>query len=236
MKRFKNPSCLAAIYLAAAINVPTSAQDTSTPKQEEKSAVGQPNEAAMMATMMELAKPGENHKMLEEMVGTWTYKVKFWMSPDTNTPPMESSGTALTKSTMGGRYFISEHKGKMQMPGPEGKMQEAEFNGMAVEGYDNVKKKFVSSWIDNMGTGIMHSEGVYDPASKTLTYESEYEPMPGVKTKVRELVTIADRDHHTMEYFEDQGGREVKTMEIAYTRAGQSPLHSAAASAPKTSD
>ena len=73
MKRFKNPSCLAAIYLAAAINVPTSAQDTISPKQEEKSAVAQPNESAMMATMMELAKPGENHKMLEEMVGTWTY-------------------------------------------------------------------------------------------------------------------------------------------------------------------
>jgi Protein of unknown function (DUF1579) len=99
-----------------------------------------------------------------------------------------------------------------------------------------VKKKFVSSWIDNMGTGIMHFEGVYDPAAKTLTYRSDYEPMPGMKTKVRELVSIVDRDHHTMEYFEDRGGREVKTMEITYTRASHSPMHSEAVPASKTSE
>ena len=167
----------------------------------------------MMASLMELAKPGENHKLLEGMIGSWTYKVKFWMSPDA--PPMESSGTTFTKSTMGGRYFISEHKGKMQMPGADGKMEDAEFNGMAVEGYDNAKKKYVSSWIDNMGTGIMHSEGTYDPASKTLTYLSEYEPMPGVKTKVREVIKIKDNDNHTMEFFESRGSQEVKTMFVS---------------------
>ena len=42
----------------------------------------------------------------------------------------------------------------MQMPGEDGKMKDMQFKGMGVEGYDNVKKKFVASWIDNMGTGI----------------------------------------------------------------------------------
>jgi uncharacterized protein DUF1579 len=87
-----------------------------------------------------------------------------------------------------------------------------------VEGYDNAKKKFVASWIDNMGTGIMNSEGTYDPATKTLTYYAEYEPMPGMKTKMRQLVKFTDKDHHTMEFLEDRGGKEVKTMEIVYTR------------------
>ena len=59
--------------------------------------------------------------------------------------------------------------GKMQMPGEDGKMKDMQFKGMGVEGYDNVKKKFVSSWIDNMGTGIQFSEGTYDPATKTFT-------------------------------------------------------------------
>jgi hypothetical protein len=27
-----------------------------------------------------------------------------------------------------------------------------------------------------------------------------------------------DKNHHTLEFFEDRGGKEVKTMEINYTR------------------
>ena len=119
---------------------------------------------------------------------------------------------------MDGRYIISEHTGKMQMPGADGSIMPMEFKGMAIEGYDNAKKKFVASWIDNMGTGIMNLEGTYDPAAKTLTYYSEYEPMPGMKMKIRQVVKLADKDHHTMEFFEDRGGTEVKTMEIQYVR------------------
>lgn len=236
MKRLKNPCRLTAICLAAAICAPAFGEDTSAAKKEAKPAGGPTNDAAMMAAMMELAKPGENHKLLEALVGPWTYKVKFWMSPDTNAPPMESSGTTLTKSTMGGRYFISEHKGKMQWPGPDGKMQDMIFNGMAVEGFDNAKKKYVSSWIDNMGTGIMQAEGVYNPAVKTLTYWSEYEPMPGMKTKVREAIKIPDSNHHTMEFFEDRGGQEVKTMEISYTRAGRTQSHPSGPLGPGTAE
>jgi len=69
-----------------------------------------------------------------------------------------------------------------------------------------------------MGTGIMLSEGDYDPATKTFTYPSEEEMMPGVKTKVREVIKITDKDHHTFEWYEDRGGQETKTMEINYTR------------------
>jgi hypothetical protein len=106
----------------------------------------------------------------------------------------------------------------MQMPGPDGKPMDMEFKGMSVEGYDNAKKKFVASWIDNMGTGIMMSEGTYDAATRTLTYLADYEPMPGMKTKMRQVVKTVDKDHRTMEFFEDRGGQEVKTMEMSYER------------------
>src|ERR1043166_1553660 len=119
---------------------------------------------------------------------------------------------------MGGRYFISEVKGKMQMPGADGKMVDTDFLGMATEGFDNAKKKFLASWIDTMGTGIMASEGTYDPATKTLTYWSEVEMIPGTKTKMRQAIHMTDKDHRTSEFFEDRGGTEVKTMEITYTR------------------
>ena len=97
-------------------------------------------------------------------------------------------------------------------------MKEMEFKGMSIEGYDNVQKKFVATWCDNMGTSILSSEGSYDPASKTFTYNAEMEMMPGVKTKVRETVKIVDANHHRLEWYEDRGGQETKTMEINYTR------------------
>ncbi|MGA2246181.1 MAG: DUF1579 domain-containing protein [Verrucomicrobiota bacterium] len=181
-----------------------------------QSSTNQPGESEIMATIMELAQPGENHKQLESMAGEWTYTVKWWMNPQS--PPSESSGTTVAKLAMGGRYLISNHTGKMSMPGPDGKAMDMVFEGMSIEGYDNAKKKFVSSWIDNMGTGIENSEGAYDSAAKTLTYIGSYEPMPGMVTKMRQVVKCTDQDHHTMEMFEDRGGTLVKTMEINYTR------------------
>ena len=216
MKLRKIPVCLAVGLLSVAISVPAIADDQ--PKKQEGKAAAQPSEADMMAMMMELAKPGENHKLMARGVGSWTYKVKMWMSPDTNAPPMESSGTATIKQIMGGRYFTGEHNGKMQMPGTDGKMMDMDFKGMSTEGYDNVKKKFVATWLDNMGTGIMMLEGTYDAATKTFTYQGDAEPMPGMKIKVREVIKIVDNDHHMFEWYEDRGTGEMKTMQIDYTR------------------
>jgi len=183
---------------------------------KSQTSTNQTSDSEMMATMMAMAKPGDNHKQFESMAGEWTYTVKWWMNPQM--PPSESTGTTVSKLVMGGRYLISNHTGKISMPGADGKMAEVVFEGMAIEGYDNAKKKYVSSWIDNMGTGIENSEGTYDAAAKTLTYIGSYEPMPGMVTKIRQVGKCIDQDHHTMEMFEDRGGTLVKTMEISYTR------------------
>jgi hypothetical protein len=214
MKNRHTLKTLTACLLAGAIVLPSFAEDASAPKPAD----AKPDDSQMMAIMMEMAKPGEKHKMMENSVGHWAYKTKFWMSPDPSTPPMESGGTAVTKALMDGRYFQTEHTGKFQMPGADGKMMDMEFKGMAIDGYDNGKAKFVSSWIDNMGTGIMKAEGTYDAAAKTITYSSEYTPMPGMTIKMRQVLTLVDNDHHHLTFFEDRGGKEVKTMEIVYTR------------------
>lgn len=170
----------------------------------------------MMQQMMELSKTNENHKLLSSMDGNWDYVVKF--SPGPGAPMQESKGTATRKSMMGGRYVTMEVSGNMQMPDETGKPKTVQFKGMAVEGYDNVKKKFVSSWIDNMGTGIMMSEGTYDPSTKSFTYTGEVEAIPGMKMPVREVVKVPDSSHMMLEWYESRGGQEAKTMEINYTK------------------
>ena len=148
-----------------------------------------PNEAEMMKQMME---PGKE--------------------------PSVSKGNVTFKSIMNGRYFIGDHAGNMKMPGADGKMKDFAFKGMSIDGYDNVKQKFTSSWMDNMGTGIKTMEGTYDPATKTFTYTGEVEMVPGMKTPVRAVVKITDKNHHTFEWYENRGGQEMKTLEINYTR------------------
>ena len=216
---------VAVLLASASLALPAFGQGTPSPMASPAAAVtsavaptGQPNDAELMQQMMELSKLNENHKLLGDMAGTWSYVVKMWMNGDSSSKPNESKGTAVRKAMMGGRFFALDVSGNMEMPGQDGKMKNMTFKGMGIEGYDNVKKKFVGSWVDNMGTGIMTSEGDYDPATRTFTYTGEVEMIPGMKQKIREVLKVVDKDHHSFEWYEDRGGKEAKTMEIAYTR------------------
>jgi hypothetical protein len=212
---------LATLLTAALLATPCIAQtepSSATTTSSASTSAAMPSQDEMMKMMMEMSKLNENHKLLASMDGNWDYTIKMWMDGDTSKKPQEEKGTAVRKSIMDGRYFTMEVSGKMHMPGPDGKMKEMQFNGMGLEAYDNAKKKFVGSWVDNMGTGIMTSEGDYDPSTKTFTYMGEATMAPGMTEKIKEVVKMADKDHMTMEWYEDRGGKETKTMEINYTR------------------
>ncbi|HEX4696533.1 MAG TPA: DUF1579 domain-containing protein [Candidatus Udaeobacter sp.] len=212
---------LFATFIATSSFAQTPSESPAAGTSTVTTAAGQPNPQEMMKQMIEMSKLNENHKLLATMDGNWNYTIKLWMNPDPNAPPQQSKGTATRRGIMGGRYSVMDVTGKMQMPDEDGKMKEMQFKGMGIEGYDNVKKKFVASWIDNMGTGIQFSDGTYDPATKTFTYTSEVEMMPGMKTPVREVIKATDKDHMVLEWYENRGGQEKKTMEINYTRAGK---------------
>ncbi|MFN2621847.1 MAG: DUF1579 domain-containing protein [Chthoniobacterales bacterium] len=207
---------------APSLNSPASGMTTTTTAPSTATTASSPAASSMapsaeeMKQMMEMAKLNENHKLLASTAGTWSYTVKMWMDPTGK--PTESTGTATRKVIMDGRYVSGEYTGKFKMPGADGKMKDTNFIGMSMDGYDNVKKKFVSGWVDNMGTGIMTMDGTYDAATKAFTYTGEYEMMPGMKEKVREVIKMTDASHMTMEYYEDRGQGEAKTMEINYTK------------------
>jgi Protein of unknown function (DUF1579) len=203
---------------APSLNSPSSGTTTTTTASSpaKPPASSMAPSAEEMKQMMEMAKLNENHKLLATTAGTWSYTVKMWMDP--NGKPTESTGTAKREAIMDGRYVSGDYTGKFKMPGADGKIQEMNFHGMSMDGYDNVKKKFVSGWVDNMGTGIMTMDGTYDAANKAFTYTGEYEMMPGMKEKVRQVIKMTDATHMTMEYYEDRGQGEAKTMEINYTK------------------
>ena len=143
---------------------------------------GAPNEAEMMKQRMEIAKLNENHKMLAIADGTWTFIDTMWMDVDPGEKPEKSRWNAFENRSWAAGTSDGcdwQHENARRRWQNENRT----FKGHGMEGYDNVKKKFVGTWMDNMGTGIMMSEGDYDPATKTFTYTSEMEPMPGMKRR-----------------------------------------------------
>lgn len=57
----------------------------------------------MMDTYNTLATPGEPHKHLASLAGTWTTQTKEWMEP--GKPPTESTGICEHKMLLDGRYM-----------------------------------------------------------------------------------------------------------------------------------
>jgi len=168
----------------------------------------QDNQADQMKKWQEYMTPGDMHKMMSESVGDWTFKMKMWMDPAAE--PQSFEGTNTNQMLFGGRYLLCVAKGDMMgMP----------FEGHLMQGYDNLTKEFTAVWIDNMGTGVAVLKGTYDAATKTLTVKGPVvEPMTGKEIPVRQTLLFKDKDHQHMEYFMDYGGKEVKSMEIDYTR------------------
>lgn len=161
-----------------------------------------------MKAWMEYATPSDMHQMLAEYNGVWNGSMKMWQGPGTE--PMESKATITNDMYMGDRYQKSIYSGTtMGMP----------FKGESMTGYDNMKKVFVNTWIDNMGTGVIFSEGTWDAAERTVTYTGKMsEPMSGKQITVRQVVTYTDQDNYKMEMYYDMNGQDFKSMEATYTR------------------
>ena len=163
---------------------------------------------AMMEMYKKLATPGEPHKLFATLAGSWTTATKSWMDP--SKPPMESTGTAEMKMLLDGRFLYQEFTGQM-MGQP--------FSGVGIDAYDNVQKKYVTAWMDTMGTGIFIMEGTASPDGKTITLSGQHPEPGGGQMSHRAIWTLVDSNTQTFHmYGTHHGGKEMKMMEITYTR------------------
>lgn len=175
------------------------------------------------STALDYSHPGKYHRLLAELIGEWTFQARRFSgnpNPDSNKVILEFSGSFVRKPFADGRFFFVELTGgKIELPVQDGKMKEGNVQDVETEGYDNVKKKFVFTFINNhIGSGIIYSEGNYDPTTKTISYEYEIEPVPGRKIKVRKLLIFQDNDHYKVEYYNERNSVMIKANERICTR------------------
>ena len=163
---------------------------------------------AAMEAWAKFANPGEGHRSLAGMAGAWDAEVTSWMEPGA---PTKSKGTSENRLILGGRWV--EQRFKSEMMGQP-------FEGLGYTGYDNLKKKYIGTWMDTMSTAVMVTEGTWDAAGKVMTSTSTMDdPMTGKSSPVKMTTTIVTPDHHKFEMWgPDPAGKMVKQMQIDYHR------------------
>jgi hypothetical protein len=167
-----------------------------------------PKMEEMMKKAEAACTPGPAHQALEPLVGDWNAEVKMWMAPEA--PPTISKGTAKSTWALKGRFVQQEFSGEFM-----GKP----FRGIGFTGYDNVRQKYRSVWIDDMSTTMVTSEGDADTGGKVITFGGNYAcAMTGEKNKAtKQVYRIVSNDKHVFEMYDPIQG-DSKTMEITYTR------------------
>jgi hypothetical protein len=162
-----------------------------------------------MPKMQAFAATGPSHHVLDSKVGKWNVKMIMYMPDGT---VMNAMGTSEFSWLFDGRY-LQENVNAEMMGQP--------FQGRGTTAYDNLKKIYVASWIDNMGTGIIASEGTYDASHKTFNYKMEMpDVVRGKYVASREVETQVDKDHFRLEFYgPGADGKEMKSMELDYSKS-----------------
>lgn len=206
---------LAALAVLTACKKEVTVEQTDTPAGADTIAVQEPVQEQPMDSVAEMKAweaymtPGEPHKMLADETGKWNVDMTFWHGPDSQ--PQKATSKADAKMILDGRYQEMNYKGDvMGMP----------FEGRSTVAYDNTTKEYISTWIDNMGTGMMVMKGKMGSDNKTIEFNGEMvDPASGKAKKIREVYTIVDENTRKMEMFDTSGSKEHKSMELVMTRS-----------------
>lgn len=177
---------------------------------DTKASMRKMDEKEMMERWAKVATPGESHKRLEPLVGTFKAHARLRMDPEA--PWQESDGVMTNHWILGGRFVQQDFKGEMMGQS---------FEGLGLMGFDIAKQRYIGTWCDDMGTMMMPiAEGQADASGRVITQICEMdEPITGNHMKMRSVLTIKSSTEHIYEtYATGPDGQEYKSMDISYTR------------------
>jgi hypothetical protein len=198
----------AAVALAAvgAIAIADPAEDSKAGGQPEFKLPAGWTEADMQACIL-APPPGKMEERWAQVIGVWGGKYTMWLGP--GAVPIETECTNTITPLMDGRFTKCEMVGEMPGMGP--------YHGFAIFGFDNVSQEFVSTWIDNHGTGMANGVGELSSDGKTLTWDFTYNcPVTKKPVVMRQVETTTGPGRKTLEMFgaDPKRGQEYKMMRI----------------------
>lgn len=157
--------------------------------------------------MSTYGKTNQHHQVLKDFSGKWIYKASFWSTP--NAKPKYFEGINEMEMIYDARFLKYQSKSKS---GAE---------GVGYIGYNNLKQKYETFWIDNMATGMMKGEGQFNIKTRTLVGTGEYSD-PSQKSKIQKFndewkIVNKDQLIYT-QYIKNDQYSSFKQIEIHYQR------------------
>ena len=197
MRGFNRITALAGVVLSLAVSAAGQEKATKTASDE-----------ARKEALENAMTPGEGQKRLEFLVGTFDVKVRVWLDP--SKPPVESSATAVSTWVLGNRYV------QQMMSGFIG---DEPWSGIMYAGFDNVTRKYVSTYMDTGSTGMEWYTGNLDAAGThgkmTATIADE---LTGKPETLELRLTIAANGDRVTELWQEDSGKMFKVVELQFSR------------------
>lgn len=135
--------------------------------------------------------PGEHHKWLEQLAGTWTVETEM-VTGGEGQPPTKCTGTDTVRS-LGGRWIIGDLKSEVPGMGA--------MSAVLTLGYNPKTGKYQGTWVDSITDQLWVYDGTLDPTRKILTLEAEgpnmMDPTKG-NMRFRDVIEIKSADHRTL--------------------------------------
>jgi hypothetical protein len=151
--------------------------------------------------------PGQVHKQLDVLAGTWNVAIKFKLGVE------EHEGKARCQAhwILDGRFLQQDYTSRFQG---------RPFSVLQLLGYDNQKKKTIEIVLESRATGVKHSEGSISEDGKVITNQGEVrDPVSGNIYQLKTVTTIKDNDHFTLEWCRlGDDGKEEKVVTLNHTR------------------
>lgn len=176
----------------------------------------QPNDEQrreLVARMVGLNTPGEEHALLSSMEGRWHQTVRIWSSPGAE--PSQHEGTSENRMILGGRFLESRTEGgRGAMP----------VEGLTIMGFDKRYERFTVVGFDTWGTYYITAAGGYDPETRTITMMGEDDdPVLGHTQLYDIVIRLIDEDSFVSEIiFKDEahtkGGDPFRMVEVTFRR------------------
>ena len=131
----------------------------------------------------EMARPGQEHQLLEKFVGEWESEGEI-MAP--GQPPSKIKGVE-SSHMVGGFWFVAQIKSTLP---------DFPYEQILTIGYDTAKKNYIGTVVDSMTSHLWRFEGSFDARGNILTYETEGPvPNPQTPSKFREVTELKSPDH-----------------------------------------
>ena len=159
--------------------------------------------------------PGEGHKVLESINGSWNEDISLSIDPDL--PATTSTATAEAKMILNGLYQQIDHKGNINdMP----------YEAMSIIGFDNAKKLYSLIWADNLGSDILHLTGKWDETTESINFEGSFaDSFLHSKINTRIIMHFSDTNAPAIEMYETLYNRERQTMRMKLSKNESAAAH-----------